>query len=84
MAKIRRLRRLSTVADIVDAYQRVHGPGSFRRLIKCTKQQISNSKANNHLPSKSYLIVTAALKKIGCEAPPAMWGIEEPPKARAA
>ena len=79
MAKIRQ-RRLTTVTKIDEAYDAVHGRAAFRRLLACTKQQLSNYKRNNRFPPDSFLIVGAALKRLRCEAPPELWGIMDLPQ----
>jgi hypothetical protein len=78
-----KIRPLATASDVIDA---CGGTVAFAKLIGGgrEKQHVSNYRATGRLPHDSYLIVTEALKKRRCSAPPAIWGITEPSKASTA
>jgi hypothetical protein len=76
-----KIRRLTTSGEIIDE---CGGTVAFGKLIKRTKQQVSNHRGSNTLPPKSYLVVMAELKKRHCTADPSIFGMSEPGKASAA
>jgi hypothetical protein len=81
-----RIRVLRTTSEVIDA---LGGNKPFAALISTPKQprrdqHVSNYRTTGNLPADSYLIVTAALKKINCGAPPALWGIADPKAQRRA
>jgi len=81
---MQKIRRLTSVRQIVDVIDEARGRGYCRRLIERSKQRLSNCKADNRLPYDSFLVVTAELEKLSCTASPALWGIKAPAKSRAA
>lgn len=82
---MQRIRRLTSVTQIVDVIEADRGRGQFRHFIgrNTSKQSIYNYKAANSLPPWTFLIVTHELARLSCSAPPLLWGIE-PVRARAA
>lgn len=85
------IRRLKTVTQIERAIDEAKGLGYFRQLIKNSRPDLKRGKqcftkyrAKNSLPHDTFKIFELELASISCSAPPSLWDITEPPKARAA
>jgi len=66
------LTELHTAGAVIDA---LGGTGATARLVGKTPQHVSNWRADNRLPSYTFLVLTAALKERSHTAPPSLWGI---------
>lgn len=76
---MQKIRRLTTVSQIVSAIDDAFGRGAFRQLVGFSKQQLHNCKTENALPPNTYEVVTRHLKALSpsCEAPPSLFKQKE-------
>lgn len=70
-----KLQSAETVDDVIRA---IGSPADLAALTGRTVQAVSNWKADNKLPSWSYLVLSQHLESIGWQASPSLWGIVEP------
>ena len=71
-------KKLSTAAEVIDA---LGGTVATSRLAGRKAQHVTNWRAAGKLPANTFLVLSAALKERGKEAPPSLWGITEPEAA---
>jgi len=75
-----KIRRLQTVPDVIDAL----GPDRVRALTGKRSNNLTNWKASGFFPPETFLVLTDALRSLGCAAPPSLWRMIRPAKVRAA
>ena len=63
---------LNTAGAVIDA---LGGTGATARLVGKTPQHVSNWRADNRLPSYTFLVLTTALNERSLAAPPSLWGM---------
>ena len=70
---------LETVAEVFDA---LGGNAAVMDLTRAKHlQTVTNWLYTGRFAAHTYLVVTRALEKKGCTAPPHLWGITDPDKA---
>lgn len=68
---------LTTATAVIDE---LGGTTAVAKLVGKTPQSVTNWRAANRLPAETFLVLSAALKKLKREAPSSLWGIREAPK----
>jgi hypothetical protein len=64
-----------TASDVIDA---LGGTGATARIARRTPQTVSNWRLVNKLPPQTFLTISQELRSRGMDAPPSLWGIEQP------
>lgn len=73
------IRTLQTVDLVIDA---CGGTAAVAALTGRSPQAVSNWRAEQKLPPKTFLIFELQLRQIGAIAPPKLWGIDRPKRQR--
>jgi hypothetical protein len=68
-------KKLSTAAEVIDV---LGGTAATARIAGRKAQHVTNWRASGKLPANTFLVLSAALRERGKEAPPSLWGITEP------
>lgn len=71
---------LATVDDIIDA---VGGTRAAASLAGVTLPAVSNWRERRRIPSEKFMIFAEALREVGKEAPPELFGFKSAAEARA-
>lgn len=65
--------------QVIDA---LGGTGATARLAKVSLQAVSNWRAENRLPPRTFLTLTKKLEEAGYTAPPELWGMVDHAEAQ--
>jgi hypothetical protein len=65
---------LRTTNDVIDA---LGGTKAVAVLTGKSPQSVTNYRLAPRFPADTFLIMRDALQRIGCDAPPSLWGIRE-------
>jgi len=75
-----KIRRLQNVPQCIEAI----GPERVKLLTGKRSQNLTNWKASGFFPPETFVVLTDALRSINCTAPPSLWRMIRPTRARAA
>lgn len=70
---MKKIRRLTTISQVIEAIDEAHGRGYLRRILGVHKQSITNYKATKLFPSDAFEMMKEELDKISCAAPSSLW-----------
>ena len=70
---------IQTTTEIVNA---LGGNQAVARLTTTTAKAVSNWRAAGKFPSNTFLVIKAALLRLGLSAPDHLWSMREPPAVR--
>jgi hypothetical protein len=64
-----------SASDVIDA---LGGTKATAQSARRTPQAVSNWRVTNKLPAETFLTISQELRSRGMDAPPSLWGIEQP------
>jgi hypothetical protein len=64
-----------SASDVIDA---LGGTKATAKIAHRTPQAVSNWRKENRLPPQTFLVLSKKLHSAGLDAPPSLWGIEQP------
>jgi hypothetical protein len=70
---------IQTATEIIDA---LGGNQAVAKLTTTTAKAVSNWRAAGKFPSNTFLVVKAALLRLGLSAPDHLWSMREPPAVK--